>query len=99
MNRRTTSRDHPALSHATSTMSLTTRFATGGLGGILGWCIIHPANTLAIQMTLQAATMGSSSKAQQSFVAFSRNLIAQRGFMSLYDGISAGCARQVGSLV
>jgi len=69
-------------------------FFTSGLGGVLGWIAVHPANTLAVQMTLQQASHGPGGK-PDSFVAFSRNLIAKRGLASLYAGLSAGCTRQV----
>ena len=69
------------------------RFATGGIGGIIGWIVVHPANTLAVQMTLQASSNAGAAK--QSFMAFSKDLIAKWGFASLYDGLSAGCTRQI----
>ena len=56
-------------------------FATSGLGGMLGWAIIHPANTLAVRMNLAAMS--------------GKNMIAESGWMSLYDGLSAGIMRQV----
>jgi solute carrier family 25 oxoglutarate transporter 11 len=70
------------------------RFATGGLGGILAWVVVHPANTLAVQMTLQSASLPPGAS-KQSFFAFSKSVIEQRGFGSLYDGLSAGCTRQI----
>lgn len=61
-------------------------FATSGLGGCLGWVVVHPFNTLAVRMNL--ATMQGK--------AFSFNaMVAESGIMSLYDGLSAGLARQV----
>ena len=65
-------------------------FASAGLGGVLGWCVVHPANTVAVQMTLQSDPAKS-----MSFYRFSRELVSKRGILSLYDGLSAGCARQV----
>ena len=32
-------------------------FATAGLGGILGWLVVHPANTCAVRMNLLAGTL------------------------------------------
>lgn len=61
-------------------------FATSGLGGMLGWVIVHPANTLAVRMNL--ANM------QGKKFSFS-HMIAENGWLSLYDGLAAGVLRQV----
>lgn len=61
-------------------------FATSGLGGVLGWAIVHPANTVAVRMNL-ASMQGKPF----SFSA----MIKENGFKSLYDGLSAGLWRQV----
>ena len=66
-------------------------FATSGLGGIVGWILVHPFNTLAVRMNL--ASM--SGKAPKSFGAFSTELIGKEGVGSLYAGLGAGCLRQV----
>jgi len=39
-------------------ISVAMNFFTSGLGGVLGWIAVHPANTLAVQMTLQQASHG-----------------------------------------
>ena len=31
------------------------KFATAGLGGVMGWVVVHPFNTCAIRMNLLAA--------------------------------------------
>jgi len=61
-------------------------FGTSGLGGMLGWTIVHPANTTAVRMSL-ASMQG------QKF-SFS-TMIREKGVMSLYDGLAAGVWRQV----
>lgn len=61
-------------------------FATSGLGGMLGWAIIHPANTTAVRMSL-ASMQGDT-------FSFTK-MIREKGVMSLYDGIAAGVLRQV----
>lgn len=61
-------------------------FATSGLGGCLGWAIVHPANTLAVRTNL-ASMQGKTF----SFSA----MVKENGLMSLYDGIGAGLWRQV----
>ena len=61
-------------------------FATSGLGGCLGWALVHPANTLAVRSNL-ASMQGKK---------FSFNaMVQENGIMSLYDGIGAGLWRQV----
>ncbi len=61
-------------------------FATSGLGGCLGWAVVHPANTVAVRMSL-AAMNGK----KFSFAA----MVKENGLLSVYDGISAGILRQV----
>ena len=61
-------------------------FATSGIGGCLGWAIVHPANTLAVRSNL-ASMQGK----KFSFAT----MIKEQGWMSLYDGIGAGVLRQV----
>jgi len=61
-------------------------FATSGLGGCIGWAIVHPANTIAVRWNL----------ASMQHKKFSFNgMIAESGWGSLYDGLSAGIMRQV----
>uniref|UniRef100_A0A6V2ANC3 Mitochondrial carrier protein n=1 Tax=Ditylum brightwellii TaxID=49249 RepID=A0A6V2ANC3_9STRA len=61
-------------------------FASSGLGGMLGWTIVHPANTIAVRWNL-ASMQGKK---------FSFNgMIKESGWMSIYDGLSAGVLRQV----
>eukprot|EP00946_MAST-07B_sp_MAST-7B-sp1_P002829 g2829.t1 len=67
------------------------KFATAGLGGILGWWCVHPFNTMSIQMNL----LGASGKTLPSFPTFASQLVRERGFMALYDGIGAGTTRQI----
>ncbi|KAL7477004.1 hypothetical protein ACHAW6_002823 [Cyclotella cf. meneghiniana] len=61
-------------------------FATSGLGGIIGWCIVHPFNTAAVRMNL-ASMQGKHTSIMGIF--------REQGFMSLYDGLAAGVGRQV----
>ena len=61
-------------------------FATSGLGGMIGWVLVHPANTCAVRMNLAAA--------QGKKLTLS-SIIKENGFMSLYDGLAAGVWRQV----
>lgn len=67
-------------------LSKTVIFASSGLGGCLGWLVVHPFNTLAVRQNL-AAMNGR----QFSFKA----MVKENGYMSLYDGLSAGVLRQV----
>lgn len=61
-------------------------FASSGIGGMAGWCIVHPANTLAVRWNL-ASMQGTTFSVT--------GMIRESGVMSLYDGLSAGVARQV----
>jgi solute carrier family 25 (mitochondrial oxoglutarate transporter), member 11 len=61
-------------------------FATSGIGGCLGWVVVHPFNTLAVRSNLASAS-GQTFSLQK--------MLKQDGFKSLYDGLSAGVARQV----
>jgi solute carrier family 25 oxoglutarate transporter 11 len=61
-------------------------FATSGLGGCLGWIVVHPFNTIAVRANLASAS-GQTFSLQK--------MLKKDGFKSLYDGLSAGVARQV----
>lgn len=61
-------------------------FATSGIGGCLGWCIVHPCNTLAVR-----ANLASMQGKKFSF----GTMVKKNGLMSLYDGLGAGIWRQV----
>ena len=61
-------------------------FATSGLGGMLGWAIIHPANTIAVRWNL-ASMQGKTFNFG--------DMIKQSGWKGLYDGLTAGVLRQV----
>lgn len=61
-------------------------FATSGLGGMLGWAIVHPFNTIAVRANLASASGQTFSLTQ---------MVANQGWMSVYDGLSAGVMRQV----
>lgn len=61
-------------------------FATSGIGGCLGWVIVHPFNTIAVRANLASA-------AGQTFSL--KEMLKKDGYWSLYDGLSAGVARQV----
>jgi solute carrier family 25 (mitochondrial oxoglutarate transporter), member 11 len=60
-------------------------FVSSGIGGTLGWALIHPINTIAVQTNLTPkGEVFSLSK-----------IIKERGFMSLYAGIEAGMLREI----
>lgn len=61
-------------------------FASSGLGGVMGWTIVHPANTLAVRWNL-ASMQGK----QFNF----KVMIKESGWLGLYDGIGAGLTRQI----
>ena len=61
-------------------------FLTSGLGGMAGWVVVHPANTIAVRMSLNPPNTKFS---------LSEMLKKSGGIMGLYDGLSAGVLRQV----
>ena len=61
-------------------------FLTSGLGGMAGWVVVHPANTIAVRMSLNPPNTKFS---------LSQMLQKSGGVMGLYDGLSAGVLRQV----
>lgn len=61
-------------------------FLSSGLGGMAGWCLIHPFNTVSVRSNLASA-------AGKSFSL--KSMVAEQGWMSVYDGLSAGVMRQV----
>jgi solute carrier family 25 oxoglutarate transporter 11 len=69
-------------------------FGIAGAGGIFGWMIIHPANTLAVQQNLSMFGAPKGTKVP-SFLTFAKTAVKRDGFMALYRGLSAGVARQV----
>jgi len=66
-------------------------FATAGLGGIMGWCVVHPFNTVAVRMNLATSSGG----APPSFFPFLQKSIREKGVLNLYQGLSAGITRQI----
>jgi len=72
-------------------LSTTVNFATAGIGGLMGWVVVHPFNTLGIRMNLSASTKEKSI----SFLNFSRSIVRTEGLSALYDGIGAGLLRQL----
>lgn len=61
-------------------------FVTAGLGGVGGWMVVHPFNTIAVRSNLASAS-------GQTFSI--KGMIEKQGLMSVYDGLSAGILRQV----
>lgn len=67
-------------------------FGTSGAGGIAGWIVVHPFNTLAVRMNLAGQ---SSAAPPKGFFSFCSEIVAKEGVGSLYAGLSAGCFRQI----
>ena len=61
-------------------------FGTASLGGIGGWCIVHPFNSIAVRSSL-ASTSGTTFSLS--------SVLKNEGISSLYVGLSAGCYRQL----
>ena len=53
---------------------------------MLGWCVVHPFNTIAVRANLASASGQTFSLSEMA---------AKQGWMSVYDGLSAGVARQI----
>ena len=51
-------------------------FTTSGLGGILGWMVIHPVNTVAVRMNISGTT--------KSFSGFAGDIVKSEGVGTLY---------------
>ena len=68
------------------------KFGTAGLGGIGGWICVHPFNTLSVRMNLASA---QPNYVPTSFPKYCMQTIKEKGFMSAYDGLGAGCTRQI----
>jgi len=75
-----------ATSEAKKPLPKSVIFATSGIGGCLGWAVVHPFNTIAVRSNLASASGQTFSLSK---------MLKTDGFMSLYDGLSAGVARQV----
>ena len=76
-----------AAAGSSAPLSKSVIFGTSGLGGILGWVVVHPVNTLAVRMNISGTKLG--------FSAFASDMVKREGVMTLYQGLSAGCLRQV----
>jgi solute carrier family 25 oxoglutarate transporter 11 len=79
---------------ASTTNSTLINFATSGLGGMMGWIIVHPFNTLSVRMNLHSMASGSKG-ASTSFLSFTLDQIKSKGVLNLYNGLPAGLLRQV----
>jgi len=69
------------------------KFLTGGLGGIFGWILVHPVNTLATRMNLYTAS--KDVKQMPGVIAFAKQIVREEGWRCLYNGLSAGITRQI----
>jgi solute carrier family 25 oxoglutarate transporter 11 len=77
--------------------SVAMNFATSGLGGIAAWIVVHPFNTVAVQMNLKsmsASTSGAPAK-PMSFPTFFSQMVKEQGAVTLYKGLGAGIIRQI----
>lgn len=82
-----------ATSPAAPELPTAVKFGTAGLGGILAWCVVHPANTVAVRMNL--AAMSGAAEKQPNFYNFAANLYKTEGTKGLYAGLEAGIIRQI----
>ncbi len=78
-------------------LSTVVSFTTVAMGGLFGWCIVHPFSTLTIRMNLAAysASSNQSTRVKLPFSQFVTDVVKRDGFKSLYNGLSAGLLRQL----
>lgn len=69
-------------------------FTTAGCGGMMGWMIVHPFNTLSVRMNLALAT-NDTFRTKKGFLPFAYQIIQKEGIKSLYSGLTAGLTRQI----
>jgi len=65
------------------------KFFTAGTAGVMGWCVVHPFNTCAVRLNLAA------DKSQSFASYFMQSMRSKKTALGLYDGLMAGCLRQV----
>lgn len=65
-------------------------FVTGSLSGMFATCCIQPMDMIKVRIQLGAAEGGATSP-----VVIARDMIKNDGFLSLYNGLSAGLTRQI----
>lgn len=72
-------------------------FASAGAGGLIGWTIVHPLNTLSVRRNLSMARVidVNIKMKNNSLKDFISNIIRQEGFGAFYKGITAGWTRQI----
>eukprot|EP00940_MAST-03C_sp_MAST-3C-sp2_P000775 g775.t1 len=71
------------------------KFATAGIGGIMGWWCVHPFNTCAVRLNLLGQQQPKAATTRPSFPAFIAKTVAEEGVFTLYKGIGAGTVRQI----
>ncbi|KAH8045233.1 thiosulfate transmembrane transporter [Aureococcus anophagefferens] len=84
---------------STDDVPLNVKFATAGLGGIMGWMCVHPFNTAAVRMNL-ASTQPNYQPTGFIFYATSRfglfetfrDAIAARREIGVAERLAAGLA-------
>jgi len=79
-------------SAATDEIPTSVKFGSAGLGGIMGWMVVHPFNTAAVRMNLAS---GQPGYVKVGFGGFLKATAAEKGILSLYDGLAIGCVRQI----
>lgn len=68
-------------------------FVVGGTSGMIATCCIQPIDMVKVR--LQLSGEGAKGGPRPGAFSVARSMIAQDGFMSLYNGLSAGILRQV----
>jgi len=65
-------------------------FVTGSMSGMFATCCIQPMDMIKVRIQLGAAEGGATSP-----VVIAKEMVKNEGFLSLYNGLSAGLTRQI----
>ena len=65
-------------------------FPVATLGGAVAWTVVHPMDMVKVRMQMRM-----ESKLDASLTASFKSIIADRGMLGVYDGLSAGISRQM----
>lgn len=70
-------------------------FARGGLAGVLGWLVIHPADVIKVRLQVSGASESTTAVRYAGPFDAARRVAATEGLSGLYAGLTAALTRQV----
>ncbi|KNH06676.1 hypothetical protein XU18_2504 [Perkinsela sp. CCAP 1560/4] len=65
-------------------------FPVATLGGAIAWTVVHPMDMVKVRMQMRM-----EAKVDAGLMTSFRSIIAERGILGIYDGLSAGISRQM----